>query len=304
MVKIDFHVHINGEMPIERAVRNLRDMMERHGYSSIGIMSLLYYGNGGSDPGCNARALELKRRIPGSFAFASLSHSDDFAAQARRFMSEGFDGIKLLEGKPSMYRRFGYGIDDTRFDGFFDYAQREQIPILLHSCDPARNWDADAADERALRMGWVYGRDMPPQQSFFAATERVLEKYPRLRITLAHMGFYSDNLEHAQALLDTYPNLRFDITPALIIYEQLSMQQNARQFFIKNASRLIYGTDAEYDLCGFSREYNDKKVRVITAFLEGSGECTADGIRLCPLDLPKNALEMIYGGSALRFVTR
>ena len=44
----------------------------------------------------NDVTMELKRRIPGCYAFAGLDHGKDFIEQAKLFMEQGFDGIKML----------------------------------------------------------------------------------------------------------------------------------------------------------------------------------------------------------------
>lgn len=104
MKKIDFHVHINNRIPIDDTVKYFNDMCKRFGYCGVGIMSIIAGSSYGDDPGCNDRALKLKQLMPGSFAFAALDHKRDFISQTREYMLSGFDGIKILEGKPSVYR--------------------------------------------------------------------------------------------------------------------------------------------------------------------------------------------------------
>ena len=301
MRKIDFHVHINCPIPIEKTVENFKDMAQRFGYEGVGIMAL-NVSSCGLDPECNARAIALKRRMPGSYAFAALDHGRDFLIQAEEYRRAGFDGIKLLEGKPSLYRYYGYGLENERFDAFFAYAEREQLPILLHNCDPALHWDITRLDDRAKRLGWYYDASMPPQDFFSRTLEQVLEKYPALRLTVAHLGFYADRLEIAARLLERCPNLYFDITPALIIYTQLSENADAPAFFRKYGDRLIYGTDAENDLTGFARAYNDKKVQIITSFLEKEETCEVEGVLIHPIAAEQELLRKIYAENALRFI--
>ena len=304
MKKIDFHVHINNRIPIDDTVKYFNDMCKRFGYCGVGIMSIIAGSSYGDDPGCNDRALKLKRLMPGSFAFAALDHKRDFISQTREYMLSGFDGIKILEGKPSVYRYYGYGLDCERFDRFFEYAQKEQIPIMLHNCDPEQNWDISRADERAKKMGWYYDESMPRQKYFYQVFEKILCKYPNLRIAAAHMGFYANRLDIASRLLENCPNMYFDITPALIIYSQLSDNKDAPVFFRKYQDRLIYGTDADNGLFGFAREYNDKKVRVITAFLENSSPCLIDGIQINPIAADNSILQKIYAQNAINFLSR
>jgi predicted TIM-barrel fold metal-dependent hydrolase len=176
----------------------------------------------------------------------------------------------------------------------------------MHNNDPALNWDITRASQRAIEKGWVYDRTFPSHEYFFAVLEELLQKYPRLNIALAHMGFYSEDLCRAQMLLDKYPNLKFDITPALNIYFEMSEdREKARRFFLNNSDRIIFGTDAENELVGFAREYNDKKNLVTSSFLSGStdSEYVFDGKIIRPIGLEDSLLENIYYNNALKFVS-
>ena len=70
-------------------------------------------------------------------------------------------------------------------------------------------------------MGWYYDESMPRQEYFYQIFEKILCKYPNLRIAAAHMGFYANRLDIASRLLENCPNMYFDITPAIIIYLSL-----------------------------------------------------------------------------------
>ena len=75
-------------------------------------------------------------------------------------------------------------------------------------------------------------RHKQAKESFRDAEEYVLEKYPDLCAALAHMGFYSDQIERATAYMEKCPNLMMDMTPAPIIYEQLSETPDKTKEFI------------------------------------------------------------------------
>ena len=306
MKKIDFHIHVNDPIPIDETVENIKDMMARCGYDGVGIMSLNYHdAHDFLDYGCNERALLLREKLPGSYAFAALDHRRDFVEQAKEFMAMGFDGIKMLEGKPSEYRRYGYGMDDERFEPFFAYAEKEQIPLMIHNNDPAHHWDPDKVTDRMRERGWFYDETMPSRQWFFDVMENILARHPYLRAALAHAGFYADRLETADRLLDACPNLRLDLTPALIIFAQFSRQPDAPAFFKKHIDRLTYGTDADNDLTGPRRELNDKKVRIMKHFYEGSDEeVMTYKTPIISLRLDEKSLAKIYAENALAFMKK
>jgi predicted TIM-barrel fold metal-dependent hydrolase len=221
-------------------------------------------------------------------------------------MERGFDGIKLIRGgKPSHHRISGHAYDSEIYEDFFAFAEEERIPILMHNNDPATSWDITKATKRAIENGWVYDETYPTHEYYYSLVDKILEKYPKLNLSLAHLGFYSEDLDRAIALLEKYPCLRFDITPALNIYFEMSeYPQKAKDFFEHYRDRLIFGTDADSDLEGFAREYNDKKNRITTAFLEGKfgKEVVFDGNIIRPIELSAEILEDIYYNNAKRFL--
>jgi predicted TIM-barrel fold metal-dependent hydrolase len=281
-------------------------MCERYGYEGVAIMSL-YYNYGEIFPECNDEALKLKDSLKNSYAFAALLPDEDFATQAKRYMQSGFDGIKLIRGgKPNHQRFSGHAYDSPIYDDFFAFTEEEQIPILMHNNDPAINWDITRASQRAIEKGWVYDSTYPSHEYFNSVLEFVLQKYPRLNIALAHLGFFSKDLDRASALLEKYPNLKFDITPALNIYFEMSESgDKAKKFFERYFDRLIFGTDAESNLIGFAREYNDKKNLITSTFLTSNadGDYVFDEKIIRPIGIDPIFLEDIYYNNAKRFIS-
>lgn len=304
MKKIDFHVHILDQIPIEETAKNFSDMCLRKDYEGVVIQSLFHATNE-SDPLCNEKALKLIKMLPNSYAFASVSYDRDFVEQAKEYIAQGFSGIKLLNGKPTEYKYSGLGLEHERFAPLFAFCEKEQFPILIHNNDPAASWDITKATKRAIEKGWVYDETFPTHEFLFEALEGVLESFPNLRVAIAHLGFYSNDLDRADTLLERYPNLYFDVTPALIIYTELSLTpERSEAFFKKYHDRLIYGTDADNNLVGEARAYNDLKTEIITHFFEGEGIRDIGGYRICPIKLEDHMLENIYYNNAKRFMKR
>ncbi len=302
MKKIDFHVHILDQIPLEETAKNFSAVCERKGYEGVVIQSLFHATNQ-ADPLCNEKALKLLEMIPNSYAFASVSYDEDFVEQTKRYIAQGFSGIKLLNGKPTEYKYSGLGLEHERFGPFFAFCEAEQFPILIHNNDPAASWDITKASKRAIEKGWVYDGTFPTHEYLYEALEGTLAKYPKLKVAIAHLGFYANKLDHAEELLERFPNLYFDITPALIIYAEFSeTPERSEAFFRKYHDRLIYGTDADNDLVGEVREYNDLKTEIITHFLEGEGERDIGGYHICPIKLERYMLENIYYNNAKRFM--
>ena len=116
------------------------------------------------------------------------------------------------------------------------------------------------------------------------------------------MGFFADELDRLSNLMDKYPNLYMDITPALPIYKDLSKDpEKSREFFLKYQDRIYYGTDAESNLVGERLAYNRKKVKIITAFLEQDKTVQIEDYTINPINLPSDVLEKIYYKNILNF---
>ena len=180
MKKIDAHIHIYNPITVQESEVYLRDLMERNGLCSLGIMALSH-DMAEKHLYCNEIAAELKRRIPELYIFASLHHHLDFVEQAKEYMDRGFDGIKLLDGKPSDYRYFGSGYETEEFDRFFAYAEEMQIPLMIHNNDPLVNWDSEHCNDKIKKLGWYYGDgDLPSHEEFFIMMEDVLERHQEL----------------------------------------------------------------------------------------------------------------------------
>lgn len=304
MKKLDFHVHTHGEITAERSAEYFKDMIERHGYSGICVQALLH-SSGQHHPNGNSDALAISKMLPGSYAFAGLDHRRDLVEQTEEYMAQGFKGIKLLEGKPSEWKHYGFSYSDPYFEPFFAYCEERQIPLMIHNNDPLENWDITKATPRAIEKGWVYDQTFPTQEWFFEQLEQVLYRHPNLKAAIAHFGFYSNNIPRAERLMEACPNLYMDITPAIIIYPQLSQTpEKARAFFRKYHTRIIYGTDADSELKGFAREYNDTKVAIITHFLQGDAPKEIAGHYICPIKLEPQMLENIYYHNAVRFIAK
>lgn len=307
MKKIDFHVHTVHGVPVERAVMHFKSMMEENGYSGVCILSIFYNSENLNEDGSkmhNAEALEIKALLPGSYAFAALNHFDGipYEQQIDEIRKQPFDGIKMLIGKPNRIKMFGFGMDDPRFDAFYAKMQELQMPIVSHSGDPDISYDITRATPRMIEKGWVYDDTYATKEECHKQVETVLAKFPRLKIALAHMAFFADELDRLSGLMDKYPNLYMDITPALPIYNDLcATPERSREFFIKYQDRIFYGTDAEGDLVGERLAYNRKKVKIVTAFLEGKETVQIDDYTVNPINLPKDVLEKIYYKNILTF---
>ena len=74
----------------------------------------------------------------GSFHYNGdqVPDADNLLRQIEWFDKAGFDGIKMLDGKPGVRRRQNLPLDAPNYDKMFYYAQLTKFPILYHINDP------------------------------------------------------------------------------------------------------------------------------------------------------------------------
>ena len=87
------------------------------------------------DAAQNALGIYLKLCAPENFAFGGLTYryDCDFAAELDALWDIGFDGMKMVEDKPTLRKQLGVPFNDRRYDGFYAKLEEKPIPILALS---------------------------------------------------------------------------------------------------------------------------------------------------------------------------
>ncbi|MBC7236095.1 MAG: amidohydrolase family protein [Chloroflexi bacterium] len=137
--------------------------------------------------------------------------------------------------------------DDPRIAPLWERASELSLPVLIHTADPVaffRPLDRfnERWDELHRRPEWhFYGPDFPSFEHLIASLYRLIEAHPRTTFITAHVGCYPENLGFVSQMLDTYPNLYTDISAR--IAELGRAPYTAREWFLKYAERILFGTD-------------------------------------------------------------
>lgn len=228
----------------------------------------------------------------------------DYLGQAEKLISMGFDGIKI-QNKPLYKGEWRIPYCHQNFDAFFGWLEQEQIPVMFHIGDPKEFWDINRIPKRMYDFGWYYGDDLPSYESFYEETDKILEKFPRLNMTIPHFYFLSDDLKRLKAFLDKYPNVKIDITPGGEMYFNFSIcQDSARGFFLEYQDRILFGTDnygGNEDSGSQEERLNGiKKIQEMKGFLERE-KSVFQGISVRGLSLPEGVLNRIYGDNFIRW---
>ena len=244
----DCHLHIH-DSDREGAMRFL-DTVAECGVTHASLLSIGSWSKYSEDE--NNYALWLKEnykrmdlRVFGSFYEHGEKGKISYKKQAEELLLAGCDGIKLIHMKPQVRVEIGKGIDHESYDEVFDFLEERGTPILLHSGDPEEMWDISTRTEEQLASGAYYGSDYPSSEQIYAEVFARLDKNPRLNMVLAHFFFLADHIDRAEAVMEKYPSVRFDLTPGWEMF--LSFSKNIERwhgFFEKYSDRILFGTDS------------------------------------------------------------
>ena len=172
----------------------------------------------------------------------------DAVAQYRELMEIGFDGIKMLEGKPTQHKRIGKNLNHPQLKALYKEMEKDGTHLLMHSNDPDEFWDADKAPDWAIENGWAYlDGSFATFEEIKEQTVEVIKEHPNLCLTLAHFFFCSKEPRIIEELFRLYPNLCIDLTPGGEMYEEFEKNYPYyKEFFERYSDRLIFGTDLSY----------------------------------------------------------
>lgn len=250
---VDSHVHYRHREPAEYFHRIL-DLVNCH-------RANILTGGGEKD-------LDRKRERPERFyTFGMIPHdaaklaAGDGAYRVRlldEMLARGYDGVKMMDGKPGWVRQHNTPpIDDRYYRPFWERAEELDVPITLHLADPLDFWWPGRPDSYS---------DLPPQEEYFRQAEAVLTRHPRLRINFAHFLFLSPQLDRLGEWFGRFANLRVDMAIAdEYLYYCSDDPDMARDFFITWQDRILYGTDiSDHNSLKLARA----KAEMIRLFLE------------------------------------
>ncbi len=311
---LDGHVHMWG-MAEESAMLAIREA------TGIEKMNLVSIQNPAEGSGL-AQSLYMKARHPEQFfVFAGLNHAAKLSEgrvktpglveQADGFVHLGCDGIKMIEGKPTSRQQMDVPVTDPYFADYWARVEELGTPIVWHVNDPEEFWDPASLPAWARERDWGYGPDDAQKEQLYAEVDQVLNRHPGLNVIFAHFYFLSADLGRAGRFLDEHPTVNFDLAPGIEMLYNLSRDpDSSREFFIKYAERIVFGTDLTSDL---SVEQGRFRAGIVFRWLESEDTFrvpqAADFLLGLPEDgvirgmsLPDDVLNRIYRDNFCRLV--
>jgi len=260
----------------------------------------------------NEWALQLKNsykrinlRVFGSFHEHGDKAKTPYLEQAKALLSAGCDGIKLIQMKPQVRLELGRGIDHESYDEVFDFFEEKGTPILLHSGDPEDMWDLSTRTEWHLANGAYYDGTYPSSEQIYSEVFARLDKNPRLNIVLAHFFFLSNFPQRAEAVMEKYPRVKFDLTPGWEMF--LGFSKDIlwwHDFFEKYSNRILFGTDSNNRKA--EKTNRELYALVLAALTHDASEfempCYGTRIKIKGLALCPETVEKICAGNYFRFL--
>ncbi|MBA3272664.1 MAG: amidohydrolase family protein [Chthoniobacterales bacterium] len=224
---IDFHCHL-------LAARHAKDWFEsadHYGIDAFVSMTPL------------EEAVVLAREWPGRIAFIAVPQwmdklptdqwVEDFERRIDTFYNLGSRMVKFHMA-PSTQEKRGLTLDSPLLKPIFDRVIERKMAVMTHVGDPDTWYCSKYTD-----CGRYGTRD-----AHYDMWRRALDRYGEIPWVGAHMGGNPENLERLQSLLDTYPNLQLDCSATRWMVREISARRDeAREFFIRNSGRVIFGSD-------------------------------------------------------------
>ena len=190
-----------------------------------------------------------------------------------------------------------YFIDDPRFDPLWDEAGKLHLPVFVHIAEPAAFYEVpDERNELRRSANWsLHDKGTPGFDAMLSKLERVAERHPQTTFIAVHAFNLANDLARVDALLARHPNVMVDFSARM--WELARQPFSARRFFLKNADRILFGTDNDP-----TRAMYLAHVRQLETEDEWFWPADAEWWRGYGMNLPADVLRKVYRENAARLL--
>jgi predicted TIM-barrel fold metal-dependent hydrolase len=245
--------------------------------------------------------------------YPAFEREADFGAylarQLRDSAAAGAQGLKVW--KPlGLTLRDPQGtlvpVNDPRLDELWATAGELKLPVLIHVADPVAFFQPldrfnERWDELHAHPDWhFYGPQFPSFETIMEQFADVLTRHRNTTFIGAHVGCYAENLGWVGRMLEACPNFYVDIGARL---GELGRQPySTREFCIRYADRVLFGTDAPPDRAMYALHYRFLETR--DEYFDYSLEAVPPQGRwqIYGIHLPDEVLQQIYFANAARIL--
>ena len=308
---IDGHLHIhawedkNTGKTFESGIEEYKEKMGLRAYCFAAMAS------GYRDITNNVMCAIYKLLYPDTYAYGSLTFpmypvepeklgDMDPLTQYEELMEIGFDGIKMLEGKPSVYYCTNLPLNHSVLDPFYERAAKDGTHILMHANDPIEFWDPEKTCEEHKKKGWFYGDGKHvAHEEIYRQVFDFMDKHPDLTLTVAHFFFLSERPEILEDAFRKYKNFGVDITPGGEMYIGFNKRYDYfKDFFTKYADRIMFGTDGDFPPCMEAMEWLCERIYKYVGTNLATDSWSDKP--LYGIDLPRDKVNLIMSKNFLR----
>lgn len=227
-------------------------------------------------------------------------------ASARK---KGIVGLKFFKSFGLRYRNTDGSlirIDDPRFDPIWKTCADLNMPVLIHTGDPAAffepiNEKNERYEELLRHPDWSFhGQDFPERNELLDARNNVIRKHPQTIFIGAHLGGNPEDLAAVADWLQRLPNFYVEFSSRIA---ELGRQPfTAREFFLQYQDRILFGTDGPWP---------EERLTYYWRFLETHDEYfrysekrpPPQGLwRIYGLKLPDDVLKKVYFENAVKLL--
>ena len=263
--RIDAHAHIHWSIPA------LIANMEKDNWRALSICVWEQFDNQPVDSDVGrfktidellAATAKVHRDSKGRIAWAGTIDARSFEnrdfsektiATVQQCFKDGAIGIKIWKtiGMKIRGRSGEYLLPDNKaLLPVYEAIQKADRTLIAHLAEPIGAWlPMDALDNvyaayYKRNPQWHMGNQpgAPAKETILQARDRVLAKFPKLRVVGAHLGSNEEDLGALAKRLDTYPNFGVDCCARIRHFFDGDRAAN-RQFLDRYQDRILYGSD-------------------------------------------------------------
>jgi predicted TIM-barrel fold metal-dependent hydrolase len=302
---IDYHNHLDAQEP-----REVLRIMDECGVERV-VNITMHTGD---------MALQMIRKFhsvsPERFAtygwmdWSDVQSSGFFrrsVERLERLVEHGACGLKIWKDLGTKVRDADgtlLRVDDERLDPMYEKAAELGVPIMYHIGDPdAFFLPIDEYNERyeelAAHPEWSYYGSFYSKVELLAQRDRVIARHPKTTFVGAHVAEHPEDLAYVTTLMERNANLYVDIGARCA---ELGRQPyTAREFFLKFANRILFGTDLIPDVNMYRLHYRFLETR--DEYFEYPSHASRQGRwNIYGLYLPDDVLRKVYRDNAVRLL--
>ena len=210
-------------------------------------------------------------------------------------------GLTLHDSRGELLR-----IDDERLEPVFAACGEIGLPVMFHTADPTAFFEPidqnnERYEELAAHPDWGFSGSPVSKRALLEQRNRVIARHPEITFVGAHCAESSEDLGLLAGQMDALPNLIIDISARTA---ELGRQPySSREFLIKYADRVVFGTDLLPDVEMYRQHF--RFLETADEYFEYPSHASRQGRwNIYGLFLPDDVLRKIYRENALKLLPK